>query len=67
MEAAQQLTDRERQVLAMLGRGMTRREIAAALFRSDRTIDAHQRNMKEKLGLLSVAALRVYAVQSAAC
>lgn len=45
------LTPRELEVLAMVGQGMTIREIAEALFRSEKTIQNHRDAVGTKLGL----------------
>lgn len=43
------LTPRERQILRLIGRGMSRTEIAEALHRSPKTIDVHRAAIMEKL------------------
>ncbi len=45
------LSDRERQVLALVGRGHSTREIAQQLQLSVKTVEAHYAHMKTKLGL----------------
>jgi DNA-binding NarL/FixJ family response regulator len=45
------LTDREFEVLRLIGFGFGSRQIAEKLNRSIKTIDAHRANIKEKLGL----------------
>ena len=47
------LTSRERQILALIVRGMTNRAIADALTISDRTVDRHVSNILTKLDLPS--------------
>ena len=44
------LTDREREVLSLLEDGRTNREIARALFLSERTVGVHVSNILRKLG-----------------
>jgi non-specific serine/threonine protein kinase len=47
------LTPRERQVVALIGRGCTNREIADRLRISEKTAEVHARNIREKLGLVT--------------
>ena len=49
------LTPREREILGMVARGWTTKEIARALDLSPRTVETHRANLAEKLGTTSVA------------
>ena len=44
------LTDREREILHLIGEGLTNREIAGRLYLSVRTIEWHRSNLSAKLG-----------------
>ena len=57
------LTDRERQVLALVAEGKTGKEIAARLGISVRTARAHRENLARKLGSSSAAWLTRYAIE----
>ncbi len=57
------LTDRELQVLNLIGTGRTTGEIAAELKLSPKTIGAHREHIKTKLGLRSAAELASEAVR----
>jgi DNA-binding CsgD family transcriptional regulator len=57
------LTDRECEVLRLVAKGRTNREIAAALFISEHTVARHLQNMFVKLGLSSRAAATAYAYE----
>jgi DNA-binding CsgD family transcriptional regulator len=50
---AEQLTPQEVQIASLVSSGMTNKEVAAQLFLSPRTIDAHLRNIFGKLGVRS--------------
>ncbi|MGB7219771.1 MAG: response regulator transcription factor [Vicinamibacterales bacterium] len=49
----ERLTDREREVFALIGRGLATRDIATRLDLSTKTIETYQARIKEKLGLAS--------------
>jgi DNA-binding CsgD family transcriptional regulator len=57
------LSDREAQVLRQLATGKTNREIAKALFISDKTVARHVSNIFDKLGVSSRAAATAWAYQ----
>ncbi|MGA4643800.1 response regulator [Limisphaera sp. 4302-co] len=59
----QALTDRELEVLRLLGRARTVREIAATLHLSPKTVETHKVNLMRKLGLKSSAELLRFALQ----
>jgi len=59
------LTAREREVLALLGEGLTNAEIAARLFISTKTAGNHVSNLLAKLHLRSRQEAAAYAVRSA--
>ena len=63
--AHEALTLREQEVVELLGAALSTREIAARLGTAVKTIDSHKRNICEKLGLDSAAALLRYAVVTA--
>lgn len=51
------LTTRESEILRLVGKGMSRTQIAAELCRSAKTVDAHQSRMMKKLGISARADL----------
>ncbi|HRJ11016.1 MAG TPA: response regulator transcription factor [Prosthecobacter sp.] len=57
------LTDRELEVLDMIGRGVPTKTIAEKLCISARTVEAHRAHIKEKLGIHDGAALVRHAVR----
>lgn len=57
------LSDRELEVLEMIGLGVATKNIAERLCISARTVEAHRAHIKEKLGVGDGAALVRYAVQ----
>ncbi len=58
------LTDREKEVLELIIKEHTNNEIADKLFISNRTVDAHKRNLLEKTGSKNVAGLVMYAINN---
>jgi DNA-binding NarL/FixJ family response regulator len=58
----QALTDREREILERLARGLTLRDTARELAISEKTVDSHLRNIREKLGLSSSRHVREFAL-----
>jgi DNA-binding NarL/FixJ family response regulator len=59
---ADPLSDREEEVLRLIARGFTNREIAARLDVSIKTIETHKARSMEKLGLDSRAEIVAYAI-----
>lgn len=57
------LTAREGEILRLIGKGLSRVQIAAQLCRSAKTIDAHQGRMMKKLGITSRADLMRFAIR----
>jgi DNA-binding NarL/FixJ family response regulator len=62
-EPAEPLTDRERDVMRCLGRGMSNKEIAAELFITERTARTYVSNILGKLGLASRTQAALWAVE----
>jgi DNA-binding NarL/FixJ family response regulator len=63
-EPAEPLTDREREVLSLLGHGASNKDIAAELFITERTARTHVSNILGKLGLSSRTQAALYAVEN---
>ncbi len=57
------LTTREAEILRLIGKGLSRTQIAAQLFRSVKTIDGHQDRMMKKLGIPARADLMRFAIR----
>jgi two-component system, NarL family, response regulator NreC len=58
------LTRRQNQILDMIGQGKTTREISQYLGISPWTVDKHRSNIKEKLGLRTLAEMIRYAIEN---
>jgi len=57
------LSQREREVLALIAEGNTSKEIASKLFISLQTVETHRSNLMTKLRVRNMAGMVVYAVQ----
>ena len=62
-ELAEPLTEREKDVLKLLGQGMSNKEIGSALFITERTARTYVSNILGKLGLASRTQAALYAVE----
>jgi DNA-binding NarL/FixJ family response regulator len=62
-ESAEPLTEREREVAALLAQGMSNREIAATLVISESTAEVHVKHILNKLGLRSRSQVAAWASQ----
>ncbi len=59
------LSDREREVFQSIAQGLSMREIAANLFISIKTVEAHREHVKRKLRLATSRELLRYAIRHA--
>jgi DNA-binding NarL/FixJ family response regulator len=57
------LTPREQEVLRLIGRGLTRAEIATSLHRSPKTVDGHRESIMQKLDIHDRAELVRFAIR----
>jgi DNA-binding NarL/FixJ family response regulator len=57
------LTEREREVVGLVAKGLSTREIATRLDISTRTVETHRANLMRKLNLKSVALLTQFAIR----
>ena len=56
-------TSREIEILDLVARGMTSKEIADKLFISKRTVEGHKANMIEKTGSKNIVELLIHAIK----
>jgi DNA-binding NarL/FixJ family response regulator len=57
------LTDREIEVLSLIARGRTNRDVADDLFISTKTVGRHVENIYTKIGVSTRAAAALYAME----
>lgn len=57
------LTEREQEVLQLIGKGYSNDEIADELFISKRTVDTHKNNLISKTGSKNIVSLLIYAIK----
>jgi len=57
------LTQREKEVLKLIGEGYKNAEVAEFLFISPKTVDKHRSNIMKKLDLHNASALTAYAIE----
>ena len=57
-------SDRELQIIALICREYTAKEIAAQLLVTKRTIETHKRNIQEKMSVHSSAGIIIYALKN---
>jgi DNA-binding NarL/FixJ family response regulator len=63
VSSMERLTDREREVFGLIGKGLATREIAEKLNLSTKTIGTYRERIKEKLNLKTATELNRYAVK----
>ncbi|HYF94351.1 MAG TPA: response regulator transcription factor [Symbiobacteriaceae bacterium] len=59
-----QLTEREREVLTLIARGLTNQQIGEKLYISIKTVQAHRANLMEKLDLHDAVELTKFAIKT---
>ena len=57
------VTEREREVLALLAEGLANKEVARKLGISVRTAETHREHVSHKLNIMTIAGLTKYAIQ----
>lgn len=63
IEPEELLTDREIEIIKLLCRQKTAKEIGETLFIAQRTVEGHKNNLFSKIGVRNVAGLIIYALQ----
>ncbi len=58
-----ELSNREREVLQLIAEGKTTKDISSILYVSIKTVEAHRKNIMDKLDIRSIADLTKYAIR----
>jgi DNA-binding NarL/FixJ family response regulator len=58
------LSQREKEILQLIAEGKSSKEIGELLFLSSKTVDAHRKNIMDKLELRTLPELTKYAIRS---
>ncbi len=61
-DRTERLSNRELEILGLLGRGKTTRQVAESMNLSVKTVDSHRQRIKKKLGLQTSAQLTQFAI-----
>ena len=56
------LSEREREIVRLVAKGLSNKEIAAQLYLSVHTVTTHRRNISAKLQIHSAAGLAIFAI-----
>jgi len=64
VEVDTSLTEREIEILKLIAKGLSNKEIGDQLFISHRTVDTHRTNLMRKLDVKNIAGIVRYAVKS---
>jgi regulator of cell morphogenesis and NO signaling len=62
VDASDTLSDREKEVIVEVVKGLSNKEIAENMFISVNTVMTHRRNISKKLNIHSPAGLTIYAI-----
>lgn len=63
-EKVASLSQREREIISLIAKGLSTKEIAARLYLSDHTVTTHRRNICAKLHIHSPAGLAIFAISN---
>lgn len=63
-EQLESLSPREREIVALVGSGMTNKEMAAKLELSVKTVESHRSNISKKLKIYDIASLTLFSVRT---